>query len=107
MGYFETSLKAVEQARRRKKGLKSLIQVLYEEYNLVKTEIKLHQEHIEKQMSSNEYSAFLDTIKMALRWSFHFLPIRKGLITRNELMEMERILASASSRSEFISSRCR
>jgi len=74
---LEKSLKAVEQATRRKKELKSLIEVLYEEYKLVKTEIKLHQEHIEKWMSSNEYSAFLDTIKMDTSLQFPILSDQK------------------------------
>ena len=64
MDNVENTLKAVEQARRRKKELKSLLGVLYEEYKLVKAEIKLHEGRLEKWMSEKEYAAFLDTIKM-------------------------------------------
>ncbi len=64
MDNVESTLKAVEQARRRKKELKSLLGVLYEEYKLVKAEIKLHERRLEKWMSEKEYAAFLDTIKM-------------------------------------------
>ena len=60
----ENTLRAVEQARRRKKELKSLLGVLFEEYKLVKTEIKLHEERLEKWMSAKEYAAFLDTVKI-------------------------------------------
>jgi hypothetical protein len=44
--------------------MKSLIEVLYQEYKLVKTEIELHSQRIEKLMSAKEYSAYLDTIMM-------------------------------------------
>ncbi len=64
MDNVENTLRAVEQARRRKKELKSLLGVLYEEYKLVKAEIKLHEGRLEKWMSEKEYAAFLDTIKM-------------------------------------------
>jgi len=74
---LDRTLKAVEQARRRKKELKTLIQILYEEYNLVNTEIKLHQERIEKWMSAKEYSAFLDTIKVDTSLEFPVFSDRK------------------------------
>ena len=64
MDNVENTLRAVEQARRRKKELKSLLGVLHEEYKLVKAEIKLHAGRLEKWMSEKEYAAFLDTIKM-------------------------------------------
>ncbi len=64
MNDLEESLRAVAKARQRKRELKSRIKALYEEYKLVKTEIKGHQERIEKWMSSREYSAFVDTIQM-------------------------------------------
>lgn len=77
MGDLEKSLKAVEQARRRKRELKALIEVLYEEYKLVKTEIEMHKEHIEKLMSAKEYSAYLDTIKMDTSLEFPILSDKK------------------------------
>lgn len=61
---FEDSLTAVKQAIRRKKELKKLIGVLFDEYKLVKAEIRMHKERIEKQMCAKEYSAFLDTIEV-------------------------------------------
>ena len=61
---LEMLLKAFRQSQRRKKELKNLIEILYDEYKLVKTEINVHQKHIEKLMSAKEYSAFLDTIKI-------------------------------------------
>jgi hypothetical protein len=64
MGDLDESLKAVAEARRRKKELRRLLEVLYEQYKLVKTEIKLHEERIENLMSTREYSAYLDTIKI-------------------------------------------
>ena len=73
----ENTLKAVEQARRRRKELKSLIGVLSEEYKLVKTEIKLHEERLEKWMTAKEYSAFLDTIKMDVPLDFPVLSDEK------------------------------
>ncbi|MBI5251103.1 MAG: hypothetical protein HY912_16565 [Desulfomonile tiedjei] len=73
MGELEKSLKAIERARRRKRELKSLIEVLFEEYKLVKTEIEMHKEQIEKLMSSKEYSAYLDTIEMDASLEFPYL----------------------------------
>lgn len=73
MGELDESLKAVAQARRRKKELRSLLEVLYEEYKLVKTEIKLHEERIEQLMSTKEYSAYLDTIKIDTSLEFPIL----------------------------------
>jgi len=64
MGDLDMVLKAVEQARSRKKELRKLIEVLYEEYKLVKKEIDMHEKHIEKLMSAKEYSAYLDTIQL-------------------------------------------
>ena len=60
----ENTLRAVEQARQRRKELKSLLRVLFKEYKLVKKEIKLHEERLEKWMSAKEYAAYLDTIDM-------------------------------------------
>jgi len=77
MDDVEKTLKAEQQARRRKKELKSLIGVLSEEYKLVKTEIKLHEERLEKWMSAKEYSAFLDTIKMDAPLDFPVLSDEK------------------------------
>jgi hypothetical protein len=64
MDNVEKSLRALEQARQRKKDLKRLLGVLYEEYKLVKTEIKLHEKLLENWMAATEYAAFLDTIKI-------------------------------------------
>jgi hypothetical protein len=64
LGELEYTLKAVEQARRRKRELKNLIEVLFEEYKLVRTEIDMHKKQIEKLMSAKEYSAYLDTIRV-------------------------------------------
>ncbi len=64
MGDLERSLKALEQARNRKRELKTLLEILFKEYKLVKTEIEMHQERIEKLMSAKEYSGYLDTIRM-------------------------------------------
>jgi len=61
---LEKTLKAAREARRRKAELKNLLEILYQEYQLVKTEIKLHEQRIEKLMSAKEYTAYLDTIKM-------------------------------------------
>jgi hypothetical protein len=69
MGDLDISLKAVEQALRRKKELRKLIEILLEEYKLVKVEIEMHKERIEKLMAAKEYSAYLDTIQME---SFEF-----------------------------------
>ncbi len=60
----ENTLKALERARRRKNELRSLLEVLQKEYKLVKTEIGLYEQRIEKWMSDKEYSAYLDTIKL-------------------------------------------
>jgi hypothetical protein len=60
----ENTLRALERARRRRSELKSLLEVLQKEYRLVKTEIGLYEERIEKWMSDKEYSAYLDTIKL-------------------------------------------
>ena len=64
MNDLEESMRALAKAKRRKKELKTQMRALYEEYKLVKTEIKEHEEHIEKAISSREYSGFLDTIKL-------------------------------------------
>jgi hypothetical protein len=64
MGDLDASLKAAENARRRKRELRRLLEVLYQEYQLVKTEIKLHEAHIEELMSAREYSAYLDTLRL-------------------------------------------
>jgi hypothetical protein len=77
MGDLRRSLKSVEQARRRKKELRSLLEVLYEEYKLVKTEIKQHEERIEKLMSAKEYSEYLDTIKIETSLEFPIPPDRR------------------------------
>ena len=82
------TLKALERAKRRKSELRSLLEVLQKEYKLVKTEIGLYEERIEKWMSDKEYSAYLDTVKLDDSGGFLFLPIR-DLLTRNELEEME------------------
>jgi hypothetical protein len=74
----ENTLRAVEQARRRKKELKSLIGVLREEYKLVKKEMKLHEERLEKWMSAREYAAYLDTINMDGPLEFPILSDEKG-----------------------------
>ena len=74
---LEQSLKAVEQAIRRKTEIKRLMEVLYEEYKLVKAEIQLHQERIEKSLSAKEYSAFLDTIRMDTSLEFPSLSDQK------------------------------
>ncbi|HMK36036.1 MAG TPA: hypothetical protein VK463_13270 [Desulfomonilaceae bacterium] len=74
---LENTLKAVEQARRRKKELKSLMEALYQEYKLLKTEIKMHQERIEELMSANEYSAYLDTIRMDTSLEFPVISEKK------------------------------
>ncbi len=58
----EETLRALDRVKRRKNALKSLIGVLREEYELAKTEIKMHEELIEKWMSDKEYAAYLDTI---------------------------------------------
>ncbi len=60
----ENTLKALKRARRRKDELRSLLEVLQKEYRLVKTEIGLYEERIEKWMSDKEYSAYLDTMKL-------------------------------------------
>jgi hypothetical protein len=57
-------LRALERARRRKTELKSLLGVLQKEYRLVKTEIGLYEERIDKWMLDKEYSAYLDTMKL-------------------------------------------
>ncbi len=58
----ENTLKALERARRRKNELRSLLEVLQKEYRLVKTEIGLYEERIEKWMSDKEYSAYLEAV---------------------------------------------
>ncbi len=74
MGDLDISLKAVEQAVKRKKELKKLIEVLFEEYKLVKVEIELHKERIEKLMAAKEYSAFIDTIELDSSLEFPVFP---------------------------------
>ncbi len=64
MGELEGALKAVERARKRKRALKNLIELLFEEYKLVKVEIGRHQAEIEKLMSAKEYSAYVDTVEL-------------------------------------------
>jgi hypothetical protein len=56
MGDLENELKALEQALRRKKQLKSLIEI--------------HKERMEKLMSAKEYSAYLDTIDLGSSFEF-------------------------------------
>lgn len=70
MGDLDNSLKALEQAARRKKELKRLMEILHEEYKLVKAEIEIHKERIEKLMSAKEYSAYLDTIDLGSSLEF-------------------------------------
>ena len=70
MGDLDNSLKALEQAARRRKELKSLMELLREEYKLVKAEIEMHKERIEKLMSAKEYSAYLDTIDIGSSLEF-------------------------------------
>ncbi|MBI4964559.1 MAG: hypothetical protein HY913_14875 [Desulfomonile tiedjei] len=77
MGDLENSLKALEQALRRKKELRSLMDVLYEEYKLVKAEIEIHRERMEKLMSAKEYSAYLDTIDLGSSLEFPAFPDQK------------------------------
>ena len=60
----ENTLKALERAKRRKSELKTLLEVLQKEYTLIKKEIGIYEEQIEKWMSDKEYSSFLDTIKL-------------------------------------------
>jgi hypothetical protein len=74
----ENTLRAVEQARRRKKELKSLLGVLFKEYKLVKKEIKLHEERLETWMSAREYATYLDTINMDAPLEFPILSDEKG-----------------------------
>ncbi len=64
MDKVESTLRALEQARRRKTELKTLLGALYHEYKLIKTEIKLHEERLERWMSEREYAEYLDTIKI-------------------------------------------
>ena len=78
MDDMKDTLRAVEQARQRKKELKSRLRVLLKEYKLVKTEIKLHEERLEKWMSAREYAAYLDTVKMDLPLEFPILSDEKG-----------------------------
>jgi hypothetical protein len=78
----ENTLRAVEQARRRRKELKSLLGVLVKEYKLVKNEIKLHEERLEKWMSAKEYAAYLDTIDMDGPLEFPVLSGEKGSIDK-------------------------
>jgi len=70
MGDLENTLKALEQALRRKKELKTLIEILFEEYGLVKAEIEMHKERMEHLMSAKEYSAYLDTIDLGSSLEF-------------------------------------
>ncbi len=60
----QNTLKALEGARRRKSELKSLLEVLQKEYRLVKTEIGIYEEQVEKWMSDKEYASYLDTLKL-------------------------------------------
>lgn len=76
---LKASMKALGQARRRKKELKSLLEILYEEYKLVKTEIKLHEKRIEKSMSAHEYSAFLDTTEIDTSPELPILPDQRSI----------------------------
>ena len=78
MGELERSLKAIEQARNRKKELKSLIEILFQEYKLVKTEIEKHKECIEQLMSAKEYSAYLDTMELDASLEFPVLQNQKA-----------------------------
>ncbi|MBI5249313.1 MAG: hypothetical protein HY912_07445 [Desulfomonile tiedjei] len=78
MGELETVLKAVERARKRKKALKNLMEILFEEYKLVKQEIKLHEECIEKLMSAKEYAAYVDTVELDPSLKFPIPPDQKS-----------------------------
>jgi ATP sulfurylase len=60
----ENTLKALKRARRRRKELRSLLEILQKEYRLVKIEIGLYEDRIERWMSDKEYSAYLDTIRL-------------------------------------------
>jgi hypothetical protein len=70
MGDLDNSLKALEEAARRKKELKSLLEILHEEYKLVKAEMEIHKETIEKLMSAKEYSSYLDTVDLGTSLEF-------------------------------------
>jgi hypothetical protein len=70
MGDLENALKALQEARRRKENLKRQIKALYEQYKKLKAEIELHKQRIENLMSANEYSEFLDTIKIDTSFEF-------------------------------------
>jgi len=60
----QNTLKALEQASRRKSELKSLLEVLQKEYKMVKKEIGIYEEQVEKWMSDKEYASYLDTIRL-------------------------------------------
>ena len=74
MGELEGALKAVEKARKRKKALRNLIELLFEEYKLVKVEIGRHEAEIEKLMSAKEYSAYVDTVELDPSLKFPLSP---------------------------------
>jgi len=60
----QNTLKALDQASRRKSELKSLLEVLQKEYKMVKKEIGIYEEQVEKWMSDKEYASYLDTIRL-------------------------------------------
>ena len=84
MNDLEESMRALAKAKRRKKELKTQIRALYEEYKLVKTEIKEYQERIEKWISSREYSGFVDTIKLEAPLKFPLPSDRKNHNRENQ-----------------------
>jgi hypothetical protein len=77
MEQLDTLLKAVEQARRRKKELKKLIEVLFDEYKLVKTEVRMHEQQIEELMQEKEYSEYLDTLQPETSFEFQVFSDRE------------------------------
>jgi len=64
MPSLETTLDALERARRRKKDLKRQLKNLIEQLRLVQKEEEMHTKRARALIQEREYSGFTDTIKL-------------------------------------------
>jgi len=62
MPSLETTLDALERAKRRRKELNRLIKNLIEQYRLVKREQEMHEKRAQALIQEREYSGCMDTI---------------------------------------------
>jgi len=61
---LETTLEALDRARRRKKDLKRQLKNLMEQLRLAKQEEEMHTKRARALIQEHEYSGYTDTIKL-------------------------------------------